>query len=1194
MSLVVVSFLACRAHADETDGVVHQWRFDNAHLKGGVFLPQEGNLQPELLGNVQFADKAPRALVLDGDSKSGRRVRVKDGLAADELPAKTLTVEAWVLIDRPEKWGGIVSALQDNGDFERGWILGYNETQFYFGLASQRRRRLTYLNAASLFQTGYWYHVVGTYDGARQRIFVDGQLKGESTHQSGAVIYAPKTPFTIGAFKDDNEIYSMAGQIEQVAVWNRALSGEEVLARFDARKSRFPDVVAVRTQTDDWPTYLRDNQRTGTADSALAMPLKLAWRYRTRKPPAPAWPPPANQDFWHKKHGLKARVTYDHFFHLVSSGDAVYFTSSSEDKVCCLDAETGALRWQAFAAAPVRLAPTIAGDRVIFGSDDGCVYCVGAADGKLIWKYCHAKNPRWIAGNGRLMSDQPVRTGVLVEGNVAHFCTGLFPGQGISQVAIDIRNGKHIASGPVNVSAQGYLQRRAGRLFVATGRDPAGSFITALQRRGKDVSKEVQSIPADYPYTFVSTGGQRFGGGSGKVAAFDAKDGREIWSTKVEGRAGSIAIARGRLLVSTDKGVIYCFTPTATKPVIHDPPVDNTVPAPDFSAAMKQRAHHRANAIIEQTSITDGYALVLECGTGGTIQGLNPNAAITKPRVFRPDFGSVYLLEALATKTRLKVIGLVETAQEVAMFRILLDYAGLSDRVAVIKTPDKKLPFSDYLFNLVVCANSPRSDWIAKEARRVVRPGGVSILSYKDENPQPIDLREKIPDGGEWSHLYANAANTACSLDQHVGGPMKLQWFGRPGPQQMVDRHHRTVAPLFKAGRLFVPGDSRVVGVDAYNGTILWNTEVPDSRRVGVMRDCGSMAATDDAVFIATKNECWALDAQSGKRTRTFEVPAATDNKLRHWGYTATVGETLFGSATRPGASRTAHSRRAIEDGIYWDFRPIVTSDYVFAMNRKDGQRQWRYQPPTGAIINPSITIGGDRVYFVECTGEVPASGRVHLHKVLKQPANLVALATATGKEIWRRELDLSAMQHQLFGAFSDEVLVLVGSRNDGADRNRSRVWYELMAFNGRTGKPIWAKSQNNQTKIGGDHGEQDHHPVIIGNRLLTEPYSYELKTGKPLDLGWNRGHRRGCGTISASACALFFRDEQSSMFDLEKRTHSKVTQVTRPGCWINMIPAGGLLLIPEASSGCTCNFAVQTSMAFLPTAATETKKEKP
>jgi hypothetical protein len=57
-------------------------------------------------------------------------------------------------------------------------------------------------------------------------------------------------------------------------------------------------------------------------------------------------------------------------------------------------------------------------------------------------------------------------------------------------------------------------------------------------------------------------------------------------------------------------------------------------------------------------------------------------------------------------------------------------------------------------------------------------------------------------------------------------------------------------------------------------------------------------------------------------------------------------------------------------------------------------------------------------------------------------------------------------------------------------------------------------------------------------------------------------------------------------MFDLATNQAENITCVSRPGCWINMIPAGGLLLIPEASSGCTCDFPVQTSLAFLPRAA--------
>jgi hypothetical protein len=40
---------------------------------------------------------------------------------------------------------------------------------------------------------------------------------------------------------------------------------------------------------------------------------------------------------------------------------------------------------------------------------------------------------------------------------------------------------------------------------------------------------------------------------------------------------------------------------------------------------------------------------------------------------------------------------------------------------------------------------------------------------------------------------------------------------------------------------------------------------------------------------------------------------------------------------------------------------------------------------------------------------------------------------------------------------------------------------------------------------------------------------------------------------------------------------------VTRPGCWINIIPAGGLVIVPEGSSGCTCGYPLQMSLALVP-----------
>jgi hypothetical protein len=78
------------------------------------------------------------------------------------------------------------------------------------------------------------------------------------------------------------------------------------------------------------------------------------------------------------------------------------------------------------------------------------------------------------------------------------------------------------------------------------------------------------------------------------------------------------------------------------------------------------------------------------------------------------------------------------------------------------------------------------------------------------------------------------------------------------------------------------------------------------------------------------------------------------------------------------------------------------------------------------------------------------------------------------------------------------------------------------------------------------------------------------------------RGH--GCGGVSASAQCLFWRGGNPWMYDLGPGGGAmRLNTVSRPGCWINMIPAGGLLLLPEASSGCTCGFSLQTSLAYIP-----------
>ena len=148
--------------------------------------------------------------------------------------------------------------------------------------------------------------------------------------------------------------------------------------------------------------------------------------------------------------------------------------------------------------------------------------------------------------------------------------------------------------------------------------------------------------------------------------------------------------------------------------------------------------------------------------------------------------------------------------------------------------------------------------------------------------------------------------------------------------------------------------------------------------------------------------------------------------------------------------------------------------------------------------------------------------------------------------------------------------------------RNETPVRYDVRTFDAKSGKLLWEQTQNNGNKLNGSHGEQDRHPVILNDEIYVVPFIYNLKSGLPV-AGRKLARGGGCGSLSASANALYFRSKNPTAYLPSTGQFKKITTVSRPGCWINAIPAGGLLLIPEASSGCTCAFPIQCSLAFAP-----------
>jgi len=151
----------------------------------------------------------------------------------------------------------------------------------------------------------------------------------------------------------------------------------------------------IRNQ-NDWPTFRHDAARSGSTQAAVATGLKPSWKTQLT--------PPLST--------------------VVAAGGKVYVAEIDAHTVHALDADTGKVVWSYTAGGRVDSPPTIYRGQAIFGSADGYVYCVRAADGKLVWRFRAAPLDRRVVAYDQLESAWPVHGSVLIDKDVAWFAAG--------------------------------------------------------------------------------------------------------------------------------------------------------------------------------------------------------------------------------------------------------------------------------------------------------------------------------------------------------------------------------------------------------------------------------------------------------------------------------------------------------------------------------------------------------------------------------------------------------------------------------------------------------------------------------------------------------------------------------------------------------------------------------------------------
>lgn len=222
---------------------------------------------------------------------------------------------------------------------------------------------------------------------------------------------------------------------------------------------------------EDWPTYRHDNRRSGITPEVPTMPLKQSWVRVSPHPPMMAWSGPAKWDAYSGNKDLQSMRNFDPVFFVTVKGSSVFFGSSVDHGIHCLDLESGKEKWASFVTGAVRMPPTIDGDLCYFGSDDGFAYAANSKDGKIQWRHCPAEDKRLISSNGKLISLWPVRTGVLVQDGLAYFAASLVPWESSYMCSVHKGTGvpAYVSKHP-NMTLQGSLLSSSKTLYAPQGR----------------------------------------------------------------------------------------------------------------------------------------------------------------------------------------------------------------------------------------------------------------------------------------------------------------------------------------------------------------------------------------------------------------------------------------------------------------------------------------------------------------------------------------------------------------------------------------------------------------------------------------------------------------------------------------------------------------------------------------------------
>lgn len=611
------------------------------------------------------------------------------------------------------------------------------------------------------------------------------------------------------------------------------------------------------------------------------------------------------------------------------------------------------------------------------------------------------------------------------------------------------------------------------------------------------------------------------------------KDGepKVAWRQNLEGTPTSMLTADGKLFVVLKEGRILCF---GDKPVtaVKNHSLSRHVLANRGKDSVSSK---RAIEALTSAGTDQGYALVL---------GLENGA----------------LVEALLEQSKMNVIAVDPDPEKVKQLRETLIAADLyASRAEVFNADPLSIKWPPYLASLVISERNGSSNLLAgmkaSDLLELLRPYGGTAVAADGKVVRRLGALEGSAD---WTHECGDAARVYFSTDQRVQAPLGILWYG-DGADYGFEKYKdygRGVKPQVAKGRLVAFDDNRkeLSAIDIYTGRLLWKMKTDTS----LVR----FVTFPDAVYVAHDLKCDVLNPETGEIQESLAIQMDIPERKKEGVAAVRANENTLLIGVGYDLPENEHSHQAMDYGL-WDAKLLV------ALDRKNGKQLWIKKAEQRFNLH-SIAMGGGMVFAsdsispslsaeMDRRGDAPATF----------PSKVLALDERTGEMRWQKQYDykfrnmigrgpLAIRPYDDWQAYSAQHGLLLTGKSS-----------EMRAIDVKTGEEIWFSN---------NAGLQ---PLILGpdNFINQAGHRYEITTGKlltkkPLFI------RSGCNYTVGSDSLLFMRYKSVAYIDLKKEQQFNLRNA-RSGCSHSLVAAGGLLNVPSFSSGCVCNYPIQTSFSL-------------